>query len=581
MWASGETLPPPSSPSPEGSTDLGPDFRAACWNGNLPEVQRLLAAGAPLEDRDKYLRTPLFLACHNGNAEVVKFLLDHGARADVVNDHEDTTIGQACEFGHLEAAKLILVAGAGINHANRWGRTPLMLASREGRDDVVAWLISRHVDVTYHATDLPALYYAILQNHYLIAQMLVKAGAKAGEAPESVAGVEHPFGYTMLAAQTDDPRMIELVLGHGARVDERDAWGRTPLMRACAENKLHSVTCLLNRRADVNAADEDGLTSLMFSVEDTSVDQTRLLIQRGARVGTRDKQGKTALHHAAQYLRDLQAQALVDLGADTNATDAQGLTALEYAGDRGDMNLVAYLEKKGATRSDVRIISRPLPNPALTPAQSWALAVGAIYAQYNGENPHALGHGGFTNMHGFAYDPGEAKKELKDDWKIADRAGLLQRLEALLAEGNRQMLQKWGARFASMSDAEFADLILKHSTDPQMDQAQKAARSSYLKWKDRSGLAWDLCRRANMICNGHAAGYISGDEAWPLQLENARRAQAAFTSWQEMGDNFLDGREAGDGVRDPRFEACTRLLQNTKGPNSVWNQLPWDTDLSK
>jgi Protein of unknown function (DUF1266) len=62
-------------------------------------------------------------------------------------------------------------------------------------------------------------------------------------------------------------------------------------------------------------------------------------------------------------------------------------------------------------------------------------------------------------------------------------------------------------------------------------------------------------------------------------MDNARQTQKAFHSWQEMSENFLDGRELKASGRATQYEACATLLNNPKDPNSVWNQIPWETDL--
>ena len=90
-----------------------------------------------------------------------------------------------------------------------------------------------------------------------------------------------------------------------------------------------------------------------------------------------------------------------------------------YAGDHGDAPLVAYLAGKGAKLTDVHILPKPASNPPLTPAQSWALAVGAIYVQRNGTNPHVLGYDADTD------DPENAKDELKRDWNVTNQVQLL------------------------------------------------------------------------------------------------------------------------------------------------------------
>ncbi len=80
--------------------------------------------------------------------------------------------------------------------------------------------------------------------------------------------------------------------------------------------------------------------------------------------------------------------------------------------------------------------------------------------------------------------------------------------------------------------------------------------------------------------NGYQAKLLTEDEAWKYLMPVARQAQKSFSSWQEMDENFLDGREIWHGDRDGDFDACHKLLANPKDPNSAWNQNPWGLDLT-
>jgi hypothetical protein len=93
-------------------------------------------------------------------------------------------------------------------------------------------------------------------------------------------------------------------------------------------------------------------------------------------------------------------------------------------------------------------------------------------------------------------------------------------------------------------------------------------------------LAWDLCRAANIVNAGYAANYLTAREAWDRLMAIARTTQSSFSSWQEMSDNFLDGREIWANERSPKFDAVAKVLLNPNDSNSPWNQNPWKTDLS-
>jgi hypothetical protein len=222
---------------------------------------------------------------------------------------------------------------------------------------------------------------------------------------------------------------------------------------------------------------------------------------------------------------------------------------------------VRLLRDHGAIRADLHVIATPKPTPPLSRERAFALAVGAIYAQVNGGNPHILGYG---------EDPEEEKRELRDDWDIRDKASFQKETQDLLQSGQRTQAQETGRLLSNLTDSEFSNFSLFIQM-PQMGPLRRI----YSKWTDRTCLAWDLCRYVNLINSGYNVGYVSEREAWDLTQAAADQVHAKFSSWHEMNNNFLDGREIWAGERDASFEECSQLLLNPKDPNSVWNENPW------
>ena len=63
------------------AADLGEDLQTAARRGQLAEVKKLVEGGAPLESKNQYGATPLYLAVFNGHSDVALywFLLLSGA----------------------------------------------------------------------------------------------------------------------------------------------------------------------------------------------------------------------------------------------------------------------------------------------------------------------------------------------------------------------------------------------------------------------------------------------------------------------------------------------------------------------
>jgi ankyrin repeat protein len=68
-------------------------------------------------------------------------------------------------------------------------------------------------------------------------------------------------GYSDEAGTQDMSKVITLLLDRGARIDDRDNRGRTPLMIASELNHTIAVELLLARGADKSLRDKQGKTA--------------------------------------------------------------------------------------------------------------------------------------------------------------------------------------------------------------------------------------------------------------------------------------------------------------------------------
>jgi hypothetical protein len=79
----------------------------------------------------------------------------------------------------------------------------------------------------------------------------------------------------------------------------------------------------------------------------------------------------------------------------------------------------------------------------------------------------------------------------------------------------------------------------------------------------------------------YVAGYLKEEEAWQRIMRAAWAIQANYSSWREMGEDYLWGREQWKGRRDPQFDRIFQLLTNPDDSSSPWNKNEWKTDLSE
>jgi ankyrin repeat protein len=120
------------------------ELREAAKENNVPEVGRLLRAGADVNAEGEYGWTPLHWACEegSGHVQVVKELLEHGADIEAKDNYDRTPLRRACIEGHVQVVKELLEHGADIEAKDNIGWTPLHSTCRLGNLPVFNELLS-------------------------------------------------------------------------------------------------------------------------------------------------------------------------------------------------------------------------------------------------------------------------------------------------------------------------------------------------------------------------------------------------------------------------------------------------------
>lgn len=92
--------------------DPGEDLHTAARRGQLAEVKKLLEAGAPLEWKNQYGSTPLFMAVFNRHTEVALALLEKGANPNVTDTfYKSSLIDGALQKQLTDVVKAMLAKG--------------------------------------------------------------------------------------------------------------------------------------------------------------------------------------------------------------------------------------------------------------------------------------------------------------------------------------------------------------------------------------------------------------------------------------------------------------------------------------
>ncbi|HEU0200816.1 MAG TPA: ankyrin repeat domain-containing protein [Burkholderiaceae bacterium] len=280
------------------------------------------------------LNAKLLAAADKGEAATVRTLIGKGADLQRIGpaalkaaadsrywgSHSSVT-----EAGQLETLRALLESGVDPNTRDAEGLTPLMLVVR-GR------------------TESPAAIKALLDRG---ADVHAKCDCSACDPRSGSQGCN----ALMIAASVGHREIVQILLGAGARVNDKTEQGHTALMLT---ERSDIVRTLLQWGADPDMRDDHGRTALIWAARENVPDEAvAALIGAHANMQFEDSQGLTALGWAAIQGRTAVVRALLDSGADLNRKSAAGMTPLMLATINGRTDIVRLLVERRASLNEL------------------------------------------------------------------------------------------------------------------------------------------------------------------------------------------------------------------------------------
>ncbi|HEU4813672.1 MAG TPA: ankyrin repeat domain-containing protein [Xanthomonadaceae bacterium] len=319
----------------------------AARGGRVDRALALLEAGAdanappPAEARDQ--RSLPVLAAVLPDLRLLRALI--ARRVDVNAAHAGMTPLLAATrdswHGRPEAVMTLLANGADPRAADADGNTALHHAARSSDPGVAALLrdAAAELDVA-NAEGITPLGMACAVGNWRLARFLLERGAK----PEAAGTV--PALLAAAGTEEDDAAGVQLLLKHKARVDARDAEGRSALHEAALAGHAEIAAALLAAGADVHARDALQRTPWLDAARGGRLAVLERLLPARPHVDAVDGAGRNALAVACSVDAPSPAlvQRLVELGVDPGQAGEDGHSAIDLAAEAGRWTLVATLD---------------------------------------------------------------------------------------------------------------------------------------------------------------------------------------------------------------------------------------------
>jgi hypothetical protein len=129
-------------------------------------------------------------------------------------------------------------------------------------------------------------------------------------------------------------------------------------------------------------------------------------------------------------------------------------------------------------------------------------------------------------------------------WGVRNQTELLKTLAWLDEQGgHRKLFDIIGKDVSNMGEEQFQSVLAMYGADMEKKQKLIIARQYYKQLGKKSILGWDYTRCIALCRWGYTVGYITEQQAWDKIMPIARKLQKTFDSWEDLGENYLIGRQ--------------------------------------
>ena len=286
----------------------------------------------------------LHLAIQNDLEAVYERVLINSKMRDAITKDGQTTVHVAARHNRVKALGALKGAGAARDLPDFEGRTPLLVALRQGAAEAARWLIENGADTTHADTAGATVLHAASQGPMMEVLLLLLAKQRSSIDMQDVNGLT---ALHIAAASKDDEaiKTVDALLTAEPMLELRDSDERTPLLTALAVPSATVAARLLNQGADPMAVDKKGWTILHAAAHNNLEALAVEWLATGRfDVNAQTLDWLTPLHLAAKAGAVELVKRLLEVdGIDANAADVDGRTPLHLAAQNDQANVAAAL----------------------------------------------------------------------------------------------------------------------------------------------------------------------------------------------------------------------------------------------
>ena len=335
--------------------DYEKDIFKAIESGKLTSLRwKIERKGCNVNMKDDLERSLLHLATRQGYLNIVQYLISKGADINIRNKGLNIPLHWAIIYGHIHVVQFLVENGADIHAKQGDGCTPLLYTCYFNRPLILEYLLQNgcESDLSSVSNDgYSPFHSACAHGNIEAVKILLQHNCKQYIFQKNNSG-DTPLHD---AAKNGFTHIVSLLLDYGAKLNERNNDGETPLFLACQKSSpLPLIENLIKHGADVNIPDIENRSPLREVCYPGDIEMIKLLVENGANINCSDNDGWSVLHVACLSGQINIIKYIVEHGANVNARDIENATPLHFACEIGNVEILDYLLRHGS-KNDINI----------------------------------------------------------------------------------------------------------------------------------------------------------------------------------------------------------------------------------